>query len=65
MQSRDATCEEYSRADSSTGSSVTPEIEDVTSLTPLQQSCESDGEAELFFVLVQKYSVIYAVFYHN
>lgn len=59
VQSRDATCEEYSRADSSTGSSVTPEIEDVTSLIPLQKSCESDGEAVPFFFCVgAKYSVI-------
>uniref|UniRef100_A0A8P4FYB5 Plexin domain containing 1 n=1 Tax=Dicentrarchus labrax TaxID=13489 RepID=A0A8P4FYB5_DICLA len=41
-----ATCEDYTRADSSTDSSITPEIEDVTSLTPLQKGCESYGEAD-------------------
>uniref|UniRef100_A0A3B4VLP5 Plexin domain containing 1 n=1 Tax=Seriola dumerili TaxID=41447 RepID=A0A3B4VLP5_SERDU len=35
--SEDATCEDYSRGDSSTGSSITPEIEEVTFLTPLQK----------------------------
>ncbi|XP_038560953.1 plexin domain-containing protein 1-like [Micropterus salmoides] len=40
-ESKDATCEDYSRADSSTGSSMT---QDVTSLTPLQKGCESDDE---------------------
>lgn len=67
VQSRDATCEEYSRADSSTGSSVTPEIEDVTSLIPLQKSCESDGEAVPFFLCWCKVQCnrLYAVFYHN
>ncbi|KAM9346579.1 plexin domain-containing protein 1-like [Symphorus nematophorus] len=51
-ESKDMTCEDYSRIDSSTGSSITPEIEDVTSLTPLQKGCESDGEAKLIFVSV-------------
>ncbi|XP_041813459.1 plexin domain-containing protein 1-like isoform X2 [Chelmon rostratus] len=45
-ESKDATCEDYSRADSSTGSSITPEIEDVTSLTPLQKGCKSDDETK-------------------
>ncbi|XP_070779750.1 plexin domain-containing protein 1-like [Enoplosus armatus] len=45
-ESKDATCEDYSRADSSTGSSITPEIEDVTSLTPLQKGCESEDETK-------------------
>ncbi len=51
-QSKDATCDDYSRGDSFTGSSITPEIEGVTSLTPLQKGCQSDGEAKLFFVSV-------------
>ncbi|XP_010738741.2 plexin domain-containing protein 1 [Larimichthys crocea] len=45
-ESKDATCEDYFRADSSTDSSITPEIEDVTSLTPLQKGCESDDETK-------------------
>ncbi|XP_070837304.1 plexin domain-containing protein 1-like [Chaetodon trifascialis] len=45
-ESKDATCEDYFRADSSTGSSITPEIEDVTSLTPLQIGCKSDDETK-------------------
>ncbi|KAI3359620.1 hypothetical protein L3Q82_014002 [Scortum barcoo] len=48
-ESKDATCEDYSRGDSSSASSIAPEIEAVTSLTPLQKGCQSDGEAELFF----------------
>uniref|UniRef100_A0A8C9YMG7 Plexin domain containing 1 n=1 Tax=Sander lucioperca TaxID=283035 RepID=A0A8C9YMG7_SANLU len=44
-ESKNATCEDYSRVDSSTGSAITPEIEEVTSLTPRQQGCDSDGEA--------------------
>lgn len=52
-QSKNATCEDYSRGDSSTGSSITPEMEDVTSFTPLQKSCENDGELELFFATVR------------
>lgn len=45
LESKNATCEEYS-----TDTSVTPEIEDVTSLIPLQKSC--DGEAGLLFLFV-------------
>ncbi|XP_033501523.1 plexin domain-containing protein 1-like [Epinephelus lanceolatus] len=45
-ESKNATCEDYSRGDSSTVSSVTPEMEDMTSLTPLQKSCESDDETK-------------------
>ncbi|XP_042249512.1 plexin domain-containing protein 1-like isoform X1 [Thunnus albacares] len=41
-ESKDATCEDYFRGDSSIGPSITPEMEDVTSLTPLQNGCESD-----------------------
>lgn len=47
-QSKDLTCEDYSRTDTSTDSSITPEIEYVTLSTPLRRGCESDGEAELF-----------------
>lgn len=43
-QSKDATCEDYSRVDSSD----TPDMEDVTSLTPLQKGCKIDGEAVRF-----------------
>uniref|UniRef100_A0A4W6FIS1 Plexin domain containing 1 n=1 Tax=Lates calcarifer TaxID=8187 RepID=A0A4W6FIS1_LATCA len=42
-ESKDATCEDYSRGDSSTSSSVTPEIEDVTFLTPPGKACDSDA----------------------
>ncbi|KAL3053418.1 hypothetical protein OYC64_005871 [Pagothenia borchgrevinki] len=45
-ESKNATCEDYSRVDSSTGSSITPEIENVTSLTPLQKGCECDDETK-------------------
>ncbi|XP_035808024.2 plexin domain-containing protein 1-like isoform X1 [Amphiprion ocellaris] len=45
-QSKDATCEDYSRGDSSTDSSITPDIEDTTALTPLQKGCESDDETK-------------------
>ncbi|XP_023266779.1 plexin domain-containing protein 1-like [Seriola lalandi dorsalis] len=45
-ESKDATCEDYSRGDSSTGSSITPEIEEVTFLTPLQKGCESDDDTK-------------------
>ncbi|XP_069004581.1 plexin domain-containing protein 1-like [Embiotoca jacksoni] len=45
-ESKDTTCEDYSRGDSSTGSSVTPEIEDITSLTPLQKECKSDDDTK-------------------
>ncbi|XP_059204288.1 plexin domain-containing protein 1-like isoform X2 [Centropristis striata] len=44
-----ATCEDYSRGDSSTGSSITPETEDVTTLTPRQKGCESDDETKHIF----------------
>ncbi|XP_035035813.2 plexin domain-containing protein 1 [Hippoglossus stenolepis] len=42
-ESKDATCEDYSRGDSS---SITPEVEDVTSLTPLQKDCKSDDKTK-------------------
>ncbi|XP_019949858.2 plexin domain-containing protein 1-like isoform X1 [Paralichthys olivaceus] len=46
-ESKDATCEDYSRSDSSTGSSITPEMEDVTfSPTPLQKDCKSDDKTK-------------------
>ena len=48
VQSKDLTCEDYSRSDTSTDSSITPEIEYVTLSTPLRRGCESDGGAELF-----------------
>ncbi|XP_034396343.1 plexin domain-containing protein 1-like isoform X1 [Cyclopterus lumpus] len=38
-ESKNATCEDYSRGDSSTGSSTTPEMEDVSSWT-LQNGCD-------------------------
>lgn len=56
-QNKDATCEDYFRGDSSTGSSITPEIEEVTSLTP-QKGCKSDGEAELFFCVGTMYTTV-------
>nr|XP_046272519.1 plexin domain-containing protein 1-like isoform X2 [Scatophagus argus] len=45
-ESKDATCEDYSRDDSFTSSSITPDIRDVTSLTPLQKGCQSDDETK-------------------
>uniref|UniRef100_A0A4W6FKT1 Plexin domain containing 1 n=1 Tax=Lates calcarifer TaxID=8187 RepID=A0A4W6FKT1_LATCA len=45
-ESKDATCEDYSRGDSSTSSSVTPEIEDVTFLTPPGKACDSDDDTK-------------------
>lgn len=48
-QSKEATCEDYTRGDISTGSSITPEVEDVTFLTPIQKGFERDGKVELFF----------------
>lgn len=47
-QSKDATCEDYSRDDSSTGSYISPEMEGVTALTPRQKGCKSDGERGSF-----------------
>lgn len=47
-QSKNATCEDYSRGDGSNGSSTSAEMEDVSSLTPLQKG--RDGEAQPFFV---------------
>ncbi|KAM7371654.1 hypothetical protein PAMP_008872 [Pampus punctatissimus] len=41
-ESKDATCEDYTSDDSSVSPSVTPEMEDVTSLTPLRNGCQSD-----------------------
>uniref|UniRef100_A0A3Q3QI05 PSI domain-containing protein n=1 Tax=Monopterus albus TaxID=43700 RepID=A0A3Q3QI05_MONAL len=41
-ESKHANCEDYSRGDSSTSSSITPEIDNVTSLTPLQKSCKNN-----------------------
>ncbi|KAG7504911.1 hypothetical protein JOB18_019350 [Solea senegalensis] len=48
-ESKDATCEDYTGDDSPTGSSVTPEIEDVTHLTPLQKGCEGDDDTKYIF----------------
>ncbi|TDH03196.1 hypothetical protein EPR50_G00160630 [Perca flavescens] len=45
-ESKNATCEDYSRVDSPTGSSITPEIEEVTSLTPRQQDCGSNDKTK-------------------
>ncbi|XP_030592046.1 plexin domain-containing protein 1-like [Archocentrus centrarchus] len=45
-ESQDATCEDYSRGDNSTGASITPETEDMTPLTPRQKNCESDDESK-------------------
>ncbi|XP_042361448.1 plexin domain-containing protein 1-like [Plectropomus leopardus] len=45
-ESKNGTCEDYSRGDSSTGFSIIPEMEYVTSLTPLQKTCESDDETK-------------------
>uniref|UniRef100_UPI0037E81473 plexin domain-containing protein 1-like isoform X1 n=2 Tax=Semicossyphus pulcher TaxID=241346 RepID=UPI0037E81473 len=45
-ESEDGTCEDFSRPDSSTGSSITPGLEDVTPLTPLQKGCISDDETK-------------------
>ncbi|XP_074512371.1 plexin domain-containing protein 1-like isoform X1 [Sebastes fasciatus] len=47
-ESKNATCEDYSRGDSSTGSSITPEIEDVTSLTPLLKGCDDETKDHIF-----------------
>ncbi|XP_026208598.1 plexin domain-containing protein 1-like [Anabas testudineus] len=41
-ESKDATCEDFSRDDSSIGSYIPPQIEHVTSLTPQQKGCKSD-----------------------
>uniref|UniRef100_A0A665UA42 Plexin domain-containing protein 1-like n=1 Tax=Echeneis naucrates TaxID=173247 RepID=A0A665UA42_ECHNA len=41
-----ATCADYIRDDNFTDSSITPETEDVTLLTPPQKGCESDGETD-------------------
>ncbi|KAK2893548.1 plexin domain-containing protein 1-like isoform X2 [Channa argus] len=48
VESKDANCEEYSRSDSSTGSYITPVIEDTTTLTPLQKACTSDTKHNIF-----------------
>ncbi|XP_026020083.1 plexin domain-containing protein 1-like [Astatotilapia calliptera] len=45
-ESQGATCEDYSRNDNSTGASITPEIEDITFLTPRQKGCDSDDESK-------------------
>ncbi|KAA8585392.1 plexin domain-containing protein 1 isoform X1 [Etheostoma spectabile] len=45
-ESKNATCEDYSRVDGSTGSSITPELEEVTSLTPRQQGCDGDDKTK-------------------
>ncbi|XP_072224722.1 plexin domain-containing protein 1-like [Leuresthes tenuis] len=42
-ESKEATCDDYFRDDSSTGS---PEIVDTTSMTPLQKGCENDDDAK-------------------
>ncbi|KAM9392066.1 plexin domain-containing protein 1-like [Pholidichthys leucotaenia] len=41
-ESKDATCEDYSRGDNSTGPSITPETEDTTSMSTRPKPCESD-----------------------
>ncbi|KAK2833130.1 hypothetical protein Q5P01_017019 [Channa striata] len=41
-ESKDPTCADFSRSDSSTDSYITPEIEDYTSVTPLQKGCKGD-----------------------
>ncbi|XP_040918481.1 plexin domain-containing protein 1-like isoform X2 [Toxotes jaculatrix] len=48
-ESKDATCEDYTRDDSSTGSSVTPEIVDTTALTPLRKGCRDDDTKHHIF----------------
>ena len=58
-QSKDATCEDYGRGDSS---SVTPEVEDVTFLTPLQKDCKTDGEDELTFCISAIYCTVFWTF---
>ncbi|AWP19337.1 putative plexin domain-containing protein 1-like [Scophthalmus maximus] len=45
-ESKDAACEDYTRPDSSTGSSVTPEVEGVTFFTPPQKGCKSDDDSK-------------------
>ncbi|XP_070704387.1 plexin domain-containing protein 1-like [Pempheris klunzingeri] len=45
-ESKDATCEDYSRDDSPDGSSATPQVDAVTSLTPLQKGCQSEDETK-------------------
>ncbi|XP_036943488.1 plexin domain-containing protein 1-like isoform X1 [Acanthopagrus latus] len=45
-ESKDLTCEDYSRTDTSSDSSVTPEIEYVTLSTPLRRDCESGDETK-------------------
>ncbi|KAK9535317.1 hypothetical protein VZT92_007704 [Zoarces viviparus] len=47
-ESKNATCEDYSRGDSSTGSSTTPEMEDVSSSTPLQEGCDDETKRHIF-----------------
>ncbi|XP_068606506.1 plexin domain-containing protein 1-like [Brachionichthys hirsutus] len=45
-ESKNATCEDYFRNDSSTSSSITPPIEGATFFTPRQRSCESNEETK-------------------
>ncbi|XP_040011359.1 plexin domain-containing protein 1-like isoform X2 [Xiphias gladius] len=45
-ESKEATCEDYTRGDISTGSSITPEVEDVTFLTPIQKGFERDDDTK-------------------
>ncbi|XP_029912870.1 plexin domain-containing protein 1-like [Myripristis murdjan] len=47
-ESKDASCEDYTRGghDSSVGPSVTPEMEAITPLTPIQTVCDSDDDTK-------------------
>ncbi|XP_047426972.1 plexin domain-containing protein 1-like [Mugil cephalus] len=45
-ESKNATCEDYSRGDSSTESSVIPDVGTITPMTPLQKGCGSDGDTK-------------------
>lgn len=68
-QSKDATCDDYSMGDSAIDPSITPEIEDVTSLTT-HNGCETDGKALPFSVSEQyrvnkRHARNSAVYYHN
>ncbi|XP_054464009.1 plexin domain-containing protein 1-like isoform X2 [Anoplopoma fimbria] len=47
-ESKNSTCEDYSRGDSSTGSSSTPVNEDVSLLTPLQKGCDDETKRHIF-----------------
>ncbi|KAL6103166.1 plxdc1 [Pungitius sinensis] len=47
-ESKNETCEDYSRGDGSNGSSSSAEMEDVSSLTPLQKDCDDETKSIIF-----------------